>query len=195
MRPPEILAALTPVAEALEAMGVAYHVGGSVASSAHGMARATLDVDLVAELRQQDVEPLVNRLSPAYYIDGDSLRNAIASTASFNLIHLETMVKIDVFVPAARSFDREVQRRASRVPLDEDPIARTFPVKSPEDIVLTKLEWHAQGGEASAKQWSDVLGVIRVQDHRLDLDHLRRWAGALGVADLLERALKEARFE
>lgn len=192
MRPPAILSSLTPVVEALESLGVPYHIGGSLASSAHGIARASLDVDLVAELGPEAAGPLVERLSSAYYLDEQSVREAAGSSGSFNLIHLDTMVKIDVFVPLPRAFDREAQRRARAERLEDVPGSRTFLLKSPEDIILTKLEWFAQGGETSSRQWADVLGVLRVQAPVLDLGYLRRWADDLGVVSLLERALDEA---
>jgi len=65
-------------------------------------------------------------------------------------------------------------------------------VKTPEDVVLSKLEWYRVGGETSERQWADVLGVLRVQEGCLDLEYARRWAVDLGVADLLERALQDA---
>ncbi len=62
------------------------------------------------------------------------------------------------------------------------------------DIVLAKLEWYRLGGEVSDRQWQDVIGVLAVQAEGLDLDYLRRWAEQLGVRNLLERALAEARL-
>jgi hypothetical protein len=159
--PPELLRALIPVAEALESLGVAYYVGGSVASSARGVPRASVDVDVVADLRGEQVQPLAERLRDTYYLDAEQMADAVARRKSFNLIHLETMLKVDVFVSKGRRFDTEVERRAQPEPLDEAPGARSFPVASPEDIVLAKLEWYRAGGEVSERQWGDVLGVLK----------------------------------
>jgi hypothetical protein len=78
---------------------------------------------------------------------------------------------------------------ASSIQLAEEP-PRTVNVKSPEDTLLRKLVWYRRGGEISDRQWGDVLGIVRTQAERLDLSYLRDWAGVLGVADLLERALQ-----
>jgi hypothetical protein len=65
-------------------------------------------------------------------------------------------------------------------------------VQAPEDAVLSKLDWYRRGGEVSENQWRDVLGMLRQQAERLDVGYLRMWAGELGVADLLDRACREA---
>jgi hypothetical protein len=192
VRPPDLLAALTPVVDALDALGVAYHLGGSVASSAHGMPRSTLDVDLVAELEPEHVPGLVERLRDAYYVEPDAVQRAIAARRSFNVIHLATMLKVDVFVPQGRAFDREAARRASPQPLEEAVDARPFVLASPEDVILAKLEWYRAGGGVSERQWDDVLGVLRVKGPTLDSAYLERWAAELGVSDLLMRARADA---
>ncbi len=192
MSQPDILVALTPVVVALEELGVRYHIGGSVASSAHGIARATVDVDLVVELSEEGALPLAQTLRPSFYVDEDSVRSAVRDRGSFNLIHLATMVKIDVFVSKGRPFDRSVQERARPERLDEDPTSRTFFVESPEDVILSKLQWYRAGGDASRKQWADVLGVLKAQAGALDREYLTKWAASLGMPDLLARALGEA---
>lgn len=188
---PAVVAAVRPVAEALESLGVAYHVGGSLASSAHGVPRASIDADLIADLEPAHVEPLVGRLASTYYVPADSLRAAVAERRSVNLIHLETMFKIDLFVSRRRPFDREVRARARPEAFGEPPEARRFPVASAEDTVLAKLEWFRAGGETSERQWSDVVGVLKVATHA-DEAYLRTWARELGVEDLLETARSEA---
>jgi len=189
MSTPDILSALGPVIDAFAQLGIAYHIGGSVASSAHGLPRTTVDIDLVAELREEHVASLVERLQEAYYIDEQMIRQALARRASFNLIHLTTMLKVDVFIPKARAFDREAARRATPHALDEAENARVFYLASPEDVILAKLEWYRAGGEVSERQWSDVLGVMKVQAQALDFDYLEHWAAQLGLSDLLARAL------
>ena len=116
----DLVAALRPVAQALDALGVRYYIGGSVASSAHGIARASLDTDVVAMLEPEHVDGVVNRLDSAY-IPVDRLRTAAASKSSCNFIHLATMFKIDLFVSKGRPFDRRAMERARRQPLDEGP--------------------------------------------------------------------------
>ncbi len=186
----ELLRAVLEVVEALDALGVPYHVGGSLASSVHGIPRQTNDLDLVVDLPTAAVAPLEERLRGNFYVDAESIRRAIRQRRSFNLVHLATGFKIDVFLQGRSPFDRMEFARLGRHRLEDLP--RELAVKSAEDTVLRKLEWYRLGTEVSDRQWSDVLGVIRTQGDRLDVDYLRRWAPELGVADLLERALQAA---
>jgi len=179
---------LRVVAE-LERLGVDYFVGGSVASSVHGRPRTTDDVDIVAALPDRRVEALARGLENEFFVDPDMIRDAIRRRASFNIIHLATMLKVDVFVLGNEDFAVEQMRRRLAVPL------RGLPVwfSSPEDIVLEKLDWYRKGEGMSERQWRDVLGVIAVQGPRLDLSYLRSWAARRGLQDLLERALAETK--
>ena len=188
----EISQALAPLVAALERQGVRSYISGSVASSAHGLPRATQDVDLVATLSHDHVQPLVNALEDAFYIDADMIHEAIDRGNSFNVIHLDTMLKLDVFVLGSDAFEQEAFRRAQHIELRLADDARPFHFASPEDVILHKLRWFMLGDEVSERQWLDVLGVLKVQTHQLDLPYLRQWAHHLGLTGLLQRALEEA---
>ena len=164
---------------------------GSVASSAHGIARATLDADLVADLRGSHVEPLVSTLIDAYYIDRDAVLDAVRRRAMFNVVHLATMLKVDIYVLTARALDQESFRRRGTAKLEPVADARAFSLDTPEDTVLHKLEWFRAGGEVARRQWDDAVGVLKVQLEAMDLDYMRKWAAEIEVSDLLERALGE----
>ena len=187
---PDILAAITPIVDTLEELGVPYHIGGSVASSLYGLPRLTIDVDLVADLRLGHARPLVKRLQTTYYIDEDMVRDAISRHSSFNIIHQDSILKVDVFIPKSRLFDQEELRRVQQEVLLEG--TRPFNVASPEGTILNKLEWYKMGGEVSDRQWNDILGVLKVQGTDLDMNYLQKWAANLDVTDLLERALVDA---
>lgn len=187
----DALEAVFLVTDTLEALGVPYVVGGSVASIVHGMIRATLDVDLVADLKASQVSPFVTALEEQFYVDEASIRRAIQRRGSFNLIHLNTMVKIDIFLPKDRPFDRQQLARRVSEPVSAET-DRTLWILTAEDIILAKLDWFHMGGEVSERQWRDVLSVVRTQGTMLDQDYLRASARELGIAELLERALEEA---
>ncbi|MCC6627308.1 MAG: hypothetical protein IT340_07890 [Chloroflexi bacterium] len=191
MTTPDVFAAMLPVIEAFEASGVSYYIGGSVASSTHGVARSTIDVDLIADLQMDDVPGLFVQLEADYFIQVESVIEAIARRSSFSAIHLATMIKIDVFIQKSAPFDREVQRRSAPRTLAGEITEREFRLSSPEDTLLHKLRWYRMGGEVSDRQWNDILGIILVQAGGLDRAYLREWAAELGVTDLLERAMTE----
>jgi hypothetical protein len=187
----EPIAVTLLVIDALDALGVPYLIGGSLASAVHGVLRATMDTDLVADLRLEHAERLARALGRTFYVDAESIRDAVLHQSSFNVIHLETMFKVDVFVLKKQPFHRAQMERRVALVIATDP-ERTAYVATPEDTILAKLNWYRMGGGVSDRQWRDVLGVMKVQADRLDLAYLRQWAAQLNVLDLLERALTEA---
>jgi len=182
-----IAVTLRVVAE-LEKLGIDYLVGGSIASSVHGRPRTTQDVDIVARILGSHVERFVAALGHEFYVDADMIRDAIVRRASFNVIHLETMLKVDVFVFAGDDLGVEEMNRRVAVPLRGASIW----FASPEDIVLQKLDWYRKGEGVSERQWRDLVGVIAVQGTRFDLAYARLWATRLGLIELLEKARSEA---
>ncbi len=186
---PEAISVTLLVTQALDELGVDYVVGGSVASSVYGVPRSTADADVVAALREQHVAPLVASLEGAFYVDADMIRDAIRHRFEFNVLHLATMFKVDVFVPPLDEVVRRELSRGSRLDVGD---GKSFVVASAEDTVVQKLRWYQLGGGVSERQWSDALGVVRVRADKLDHAYLRQTAADLGVTELLERLLGEA---
>ena len=124
-------------------------------------------------------------------IDDEMIAESIQRNSSFNIIHRESMFKVDVFIPRPRPFQQSQLARAQRQTFAfETEMSANF--ASAEDTILSKLEWYRLGGEVSERQWRDILGVLKTRAGELDLDYLRTWAIELKVSDLLERSFKEA---
>ena len=185
---PGLVEALEPVANALHSMDVSFYVGGLVASSYHIASRSTLDVDLVADLKRKNVDLLVDKLQNEYYMSGSAIIDAIERCSCFNLIHLSSSFKVDVFIPKNRDFDKISMTRAKLGKIDSRSEFEV-PIASPEDTILSKLEWYRLGNEASERQWDDVVRVMKVLGDHANHEYLMRNAVNLNVADLLQKLL------
>jgi hypothetical protein len=182
------LLVVSTIARVFDELGIRYLVGGSLASSIYGVPRATQDVDLVADFRPEVVQAVHDHLVDDFYVDTDMMLDAIARRASFNVIHLATMFKADVFIMRGDAWSREEMSRARSEVFDgaEGPFSVRF--ASPEDTLLHKLIWYKLGNEISDRQWGDIMGVLKVQAGELDDTYLDHWAPLLDVAHLLSRA-------
>ena len=178
------------LAEAFDACGIRYLVGGSLASSFSGEPRSSMDIDILVELPASRVNSLVDSLREEFQVDPDILRSAVSRSSSANILHRETSTKIDLFILGGTALDEEQMNRRLRLKVASNP-DRYIYTYTPEDILLQKLRWFRLGNEVSERQWRDVLGIIRTQGVRLDEAMLRRGAETLGVTDLLDRALRE----
>jgi hypothetical protein len=181
--------ALFQLIDAFTAAGINYVVVGSLASSLHGEYRASADIDVVADIADAQVLPLLNMLSGDFYVDDLVARRAVAQGRSFNVIHLTGIFKIDIFVPSTDLARQQLSRR-ERHTIEAD-VPREIWIATAEDTILAKLRWYRLGNEVSELQWRDVKGIFGTQGSRLDLGYLRLWAGRVGVLDLFEQALSE----
>jgi hypothetical protein len=178
------------LAGALEGLKIPYLIGGSLASSTHGVWRATLDVDILARVVVEQADPLRAALGDGWYVDSEQIRQALAAGRAFNLIHISSMQKFDIF-PAVSEFHMSELARARRLEVDYFGDRRVCPVATAEDVLLAKLQWYRAGGEVSERQWIDIAGILAA-NRNLDFAYLREWAARLGLEPLLRRAELEA---
>lgn len=176
------------VISAFEELGIRYLIGGSLASSIYGEPRATRDADLLADVKFEHADRLCELLKAQFNVSKVMIENAVARRSSFNLIHDESLFKVDVFIPKDREFDeQEFHRRTLHVVAHAPERSAYF--ASVEDVILAKLEWYRQGNEASDQQWRDVTGIFKANEGRLDFEYMRKTAGLLRVYDLLEKLI------
>jgi hypothetical protein len=185
----DLLRVALQVTDALDGCGIRYTIGGSLASSFCGEPRASIDVDIVVDLKEDGVHAFVTALGGDFYADADSLRRAARHHSTVNLIHNASGIKVDLFVAGSPLEGRQLERRR-RAQVGWAPDRFVY-MHSPEDILLQKLEWFRRGGEVSDRQWRDVLSILIVQRGRLDESYLRSVAVECGLTDLLERAQRE----
>ncbi len=182
MTPNLELETLRDVVQRLDRAGIAYMLTGSFAMNHYAQPRMTRDIDLVAALEPSDVERIVDLFDGDYYVDRNTVRNAVARRSTFNLIHFDSVVKIDFIVLKADSYRREEFARRREVIYIDIPIW----IVSREDLILSKLYWAKDS--RSELQLRDARNLLASD---CDMDYLRDRAGSLGVSDLLEEALHE----
>lgn len=177
---------LTRLVVKLENAGIPYMISGSLGSSLHGEPRATNDIDLIITPTGRQLNTFIQSLSEGYYVSSEAAQEAFRNQCMFNVIDYETGWKADFIIRKNRPFSlEEFKRRIQR----EIAGVQVF-VVSPEDVILSKLEWSKDG--ESERQLRDALGVAGVQWEILDKEYLRKWARELKVEDLLENILRNA---
>ena len=189
---PRLLSVIRPVVSTFERLEIPYYLGGSVAAIIYGLPRSTLDADLSASLVATHVPQLVAAWEDDFYVSGPMIREAIQRHSCFNLIHLKSAYKVDIFCSHAQAFQQSVLARRRRDSLVSGEDELTLDVASPEDLILHKLVWFRKGNETSERQWLDILTVLKLQAEAIDAAYIAEWAATLNVLDLWERIRHEA---
>jgi hypothetical protein len=174
---------LAAIVDHLETLRIPYMVTGSFASSVHGRPRTTHDADIVIDPSAAALGGLVAALSAAgFYVDPTTAADALRSRRQFNVIETTTAFKVDLIIMKDRPFSREEMARRERTDLGGVGAA----LATPEDTILSKLEWAKKAG-GSERQIEDARGIVQVKGADLDHDYLERWARDLGILDLWHR--------
>ncbi len=173
MSVPEVFQRITA---ALNQAGIAYMLSGSFASAYYGAPRSTQDIDLVIEATLTQLRAFVQGLpSNEYYVDLDAALEAHKRQSLFNVIDLATGWKVDLVIRKSRPFSEEEFRRRQQVNLQGTPLF----LASPEDVVISKLEWSNLA--QSRRQIEDVAAILRVRRAELDHSYLEKWILELGL--------------
>ncbi len=170
-----------------DAVRIPYMMVGSVGSSLHGRPRATRDADIVIDPAEEQLISLLALLEQNHYVRRETALDALRRRTMFNALDLDGGWKADLIIRKDRPFSRQKFARRRQI----DAMGGAFWVVSPEDAILSKLEW--MKGRESNIQYSDALGVAAEHWGALDLAYLQKWAEELDVQDALVRLLNEAR--
>jgi hypothetical protein len=164
----------------LDEAGVPFMIAGSFASATHGLPRATQDLDIVIDPPDAAaLDALLARMPhDEYYVDADGARDALHRRSMFNVVDQASGWKIDFIVRKNRPFSREEFRRRLRLSLLDVPVY----VASPEDTIISKLEW-SKLSDGSERQRRDVAGIVSTVGGTLDRAYIDQWARNLDLLD------------
>lgn len=195
----DLSATVFPVMHTLKEAGISSYLGGSIASSLHGMQQSARDIDLVLIQQQGHTRPLADALAPlsnAYLVEPEEIDRALSEGDTVSILHLGTLMKLDLILPQTPGFDEAMQADVVPLPLDER--YTPFPVASALEMAVWKLVRCARelakrtDGIINDAEWNDLLGILKVQGPQLDLARLTQWAHRLGAGHLLPLALDDA---
>ena len=166
-----------------EQLGIDYMLVGSVASSSQGIARSTIDADVVADLKAEHLPSLLARLESDFYVSQSAAEDALRRRGVFNAIQFSSGFKVNIYVLGRGAFDQhEFTRRLRR-----ESSGMALWVATPEDLILSKLHWYQLGQRVSERQWRDAAGLLQIHRPTMDYDYLRHWSRELGIAELWEK--------
>jgi hypothetical protein len=169
-------------AERIENLGIKYLLTGSMAMMNYSVYRFTADIDLILELKTEDVPKLIKALEPNYYVPHQTARRAVSTEKMFNVIHEETAFKIDCAVRKSTAFQMKVFQRGEQTNF----YGRKIWIITKEDLILSKLWWAKDS--LSEKQLTDVKNLIRTG---FDGGYIKQWTRQLGVDEMFEQCLRE----
>ncbi len=176
---------------ALEKLAVRYFVTGSTASIFFGEPRFTNDIDVVVDLRENDVDRFCAEFPDGeFYLSDEAVRRAVSRRGSFNILHPGSGLKVDVIVPADTIFNRSRFARIQRVQPAAD-FEACF--TSAEDVIVKKMEFFREGG--SEKHLRDIAGILKISGATLDREYIESWADHLGLETIWRTILRSSSFE
>jgi len=180
--------ALLHFLKVLNSLRVPYMVTGAYAVSYYGMPRTTHDLDIVIAISVKDIDGLCRGLKKTCEIDREMVENAVRFRTHFSLFYPKGELKADLWVLKDKPAENTKFERKQKISLFG---VQTF-IISPEDMVLTKLEWYKRS--KNTKHMDDAVGIIKVQDKRLDMTYIRSMIGKLGIEKHWKQAIGSSKL-
>ncbi len=178
---------LRQVVSVLEDLGIPYMVVGSLACAAYGEPRMTLDIDMVVDLKPQQVAPLCQRFPPEeFYVSAEAALQAVRTRGQFNIIHSLSGNKVDLRVVSASTWGRLELSRRQKVAILPD--LQGYCAR-PEDIIIGKLNYYREG--KSDKHLRDIMGILKVSGDSIDRQYILQWAEQMHLADIWQGVLRK----
>ncbi len=179
------------LAKLFEELGIRYVIGGSVASSLVGEPRSTVDIDIAVDMNEETLGAFIDEVRTSFYVPEADAARAVREHDSFNIIHNQAALKVDLFVLGSGTLDVNQLERRTSVEVPTDPPARLW-ITSTEDQILRKLDCYRQGDMISDRQWRDIIAILKINRTTLDNRYLDDTAALVGLSELLRQAQQAA---
>lgn len=179
----EYQSTLRKIASILQGLKIPYFVTGGAAVVAWGRPRFTADVDVIVELKKNQIKELVDILIKEGYVDEDAVKEALEYQSEFNFIDEATGIKVDFWILKDDAFDRSRLNRAVEQNIFEQKIYFT----SPEDLILMKLLWFEES--KSTRHLEDIQSIMSIKKNELDFKYLKKWAEKQKTSGLLKEMI------
>ncbi len=170
------------VSARFDGAGIGYMLTGSMAMNYYAQPRMTRDIDIVVALHPGNADRLVQVFSPDYYVSREAVSNSIAHQSLFNLIHNESVIKVDCIVRKQTEYRLAEFDRRQRIKIED---FETW-IVSKEDLILSKLFWAKDS--RSELQLRDVKNLVSTG---CDRAYIARWTNELGLSKLWEEISHE----
>lgn len=173
---------LIEIVKILDNLEIKYFITGGFAVSVWGQPRATFDIDIVVKI----IEPQAYKLAKAWrdifkagYADEDAIKEAIKNKSEFNFIDPNSNLKVDFWVAKENNNPPEFENRKP-----EKISGRNVFFISPEDLILSKLQWYKLSD--SERHIDDIKSIFQISKERIDKKYLNYWVNKLGLGEIIK---------
>lgn len=170
------------ICDRLDQANVPYMLTGSFAANFYAVPRMTRDIDIVIAIQQSDVDRLYHLFMEDFYVDKDSIAEAIKHSSMFNIIHNDSIFKIDFIIRKNETYRTVEFQKRRQVKLDNTQIW----IVAPEDLIISKLFWAKDSfSEMQLKDVQNLISSIR----NLDRDYISKWVQELGLSAIYKMVI------